>query len=90
MSLPGPGSSPQRWTTRRSGRWRTERAIPGAGGPDFSDVVRTRIYETDFQDFHAVNSTCQDSFKTWPREKALVQVAGCPGAKVGIEMIGKI
>lgn len=66
-------------------------AVLGTAGLDFSDVVQSRIYLTDMQDFQIVNSIYQRYFESEAPARALVQVAGLPrGAKVEIEMIAKM
>ncbi|OPY37389.1 MAG: Enamine/imine deaminase [Methanoregula sp. PtaU1.Bin051] len=64
------------------------RAILQEAGLDFSDVVQSRIYLTDLQDFTAVNGIYGQYFGSNPPVRATVQVAALPkGAKVEIEMV---
>lgn len=64
------------------------KAILQEAGLDFSDVVQSRIYLTDLQDFTTVNGIYGQYFGSNPPARATVQVAALPkGAKVEIEMV---
>jgi 2-iminobutanoate/2-iminopropanoate deaminase len=66
------------------------KAILQEAGLDFTDVVQTRIYMTDMQDFETVNRVYQGYFESQYPARATVQVAGLPkGAKIEIEMVAK-
>ena len=61
-----------------------------ASGLSFKDVVQTRIYLTNMNDWTAVNGIYAVSFNNTYPARAAVQVAGLPkGAKVEIEMVAQ-
>lgn len=67
------------------------RAILQESGLDFSDVIQTRIYLVDLQDFTAVNGIYEHYFRDKYPARATVQVAGLPrGAAVEIEMVAGV
>jgi 2-iminobutanoate/2-iminopropanoate deaminase len=67
-----------------------QRAVLAASGLTFSDVVQTRIYLVDINDFATVNRV-YGTFVTAPYPaRSTVQVAGLPkGALVEIEMVAE-
>jgi len=66
------------------------KAILKEAGLDFTDVVQSRIYVTDLQDFMTVNGIYQQYFERDPPARATVQVSALPkGAKVEIEMVAQ-
>jgi 2-iminobutanoate/2-iminopropanoate deaminase len=59
------------------------KAVLGASGRDFGDVVKTTIYLTDLSDFATVNEIYGEFFTDVPPARACVQVAALPkGADV--------
>jgi 2-iminobutanoate/2-iminopropanoate deaminase len=67
-----------------------QRAVLAESGLSFSDVVQTRIYLVDLNDFATVNRV-YGTFVTSPYPaRSTVQVAGLPkGALVEIEMVAE-
>ncbi len=66
------------------------RAILAEAGLDFTDVVQSRIYLTDLQDFTTANGIYQQYFESDPPARATVQVPALPrGANVEIEMVAQ-
>ena len=65
------------------------RAVLGAAGSDFADLVKTTIFLTDLNDFAVVNAIYGECFAgAIPPARATVQVAALPkGVKVEIEGI---
>lgn len=64
------------------------KAVLGAGGLDFSNVVRCGVFLTDMADFPAMNEVYGSYFKGSPPARTTVQVSGLPkGARVEIDCI---
>jgi reactive intermediate/imine deaminase len=67
------------------------RAVLGAAGCTFSDVVRTTIYLVDLGHFAAVNETYGSYFEAPYPARATVQVAALPkAAQVEIDVIAHV
>jgi len=65
-------------------------AVLGEAGLGFDDVIQTRIYLTDMDDFSTVNSIYGRYFSGNYPARSTVEVSALPkGAKVEIEMIAK-
>ena len=57
-------------------------------GLKFDDVVRTKIYLTNMDDFSAVNKVYGSYFKSNPPARTTIEVSGLPlGVNVEIDMI---
>jgi 2-iminobutanoate/2-iminopropanoate deaminase len=64
------------------------RAVLGAAGLGFGDIVKTTIFLTDMNDFQTVNEVYASYFRENPPARSTVGVASLPkGAKVEIEVI---
>ena len=67
------------------------RAVLGAAGATFDDVVKTTIYLTDMGDFAAVNTVYASHFGATPPARSTVQVAALPlGASVEIDFVARV
>lgn len=67
-----------------------QKAVLAAAGLTFSDVVQTRIYLTNLNDFTTVNRIYGTYFTDTYPARSTVQVAGLPkGALVEIEMVAE-
>jgi 2-iminobutanoate/2-iminopropanoate deaminase len=66
------------------------RAVLGAAGATFDDVVKTTIYLTDMGDFAAVNKVYAGYFGATPPARSTIQVAALPlGASVEIDLVAR-
>jgi 2-iminobutanoate/2-iminopropanoate deaminase len=64
------------------------RAVLGAAGSGFDDVVKATIFLVDMADFSAVNDVYGGCFTSQPPARSTVAVAGLPrGARVEIELV---
>lgn len=67
-----------------------QKAVLAAAGLTFADVVQTRIYLTNLNDFTTVNRIYGTYFTDTYPARSTVQVAGLPkGALVEIEMVAE-
>jgi len=67
-----------------------QKAVLAASGLGFSNVVQTRIYLTNLNDFTTVNKIYGTYFNDTYPARSTVQVAGLPkGALVEIEMVAE-
>ncbi|HEX8790692.1 MAG TPA: RidA family protein [Polyangiaceae bacterium] len=67
------------------------RAVLGAAGCSFADVVRTTIYLVDLGHFTAVNEAYGSYFEAPYPARATVQVAALPrGAQVEVDVIAHV
>jgi 2-iminobutanoate/2-iminopropanoate deaminase len=67
------------------------RAVLGAAGATFDDVVKATIYLTDMGDFAAVNTVYASHFGATPPARSTVQVAALPlGASVEIDFVARV
>jgi 2-iminobutanoate/2-iminopropanoate deaminase len=66
------------------------RAVLGAGGATFADVVKATIYLTNLADFAAVNAAYATFFPSAPPARSTVQVAALPlGAAIEIDLVAR-
>jgi 2-iminobutanoate/2-iminopropanoate deaminase len=64
------------------------RAVLGAAGASFADVVKTTIYLTNLADFGTVNGIYASYFPSAPPARSTVQVAALPlGAAIEIDLV---
>ena len=64
------------------------KAVLGAGGASFDDVVKAGIFVADLADFAKVNETYGKHFPQAPPARATVQVAALPrSARIEIELV---
>ena len=67
------------------------RAVLGAAGVTFGDVVKTTIYLTNLADFAAVNAIYAKIFPSAPPARSTVQVAALPlGAAIEIDLVARV
>jgi len=67
-----------------------QKAVLSASGLTFADIVQTRIYLTNLNDFTTVNKIYGTYFNDTYPARSIVQVAGLPkGALVEIEMVAE-
>ena len=67
------------------------RAVLGAAGAAYDDVVKATIYLTDMADFATVNTIYASYFGATPPARSTVQVAGLPlGASVEIDLVARV
>jgi|SRR3954462_1351699 2-iminobutanoate/2-iminopropanoate deaminase len=67
------------------------KAVLGAAGAGFSDVVKVTVYLSDFSDFAAMNAVYVRAFPTDPPARASVGVSALPrGAKIELEAIARL
>jgi 2-iminobutanoate/2-iminopropanoate deaminase len=65
-------------------------AVLGSAGLGMSDVVKTTIFMTDFDDYGAMNGAYAEFFGTAPPARSTVKVAGLlAGARIEIEAIAQ-
>lgn len=66
-------------------------AVLAAAGATLSDVVKTTVYLSNFDDFAAMNAIYVRAFPTEPPARATVGVSALPrGAKVELEAIARL
>jgi reactive intermediate/imine deaminase len=64
------------------------RAVVGAAGGSFDDIVRVGIYVTDLNDFAAVNAVMAENFQAPFPARSTIEVSGLPrGARVEVDAI---
>ena len=64
------------------------RAVVGAAGASFDDIVRVGIYVTDLGDFAAVNAVMAENFQAPFPARSTIEVSGLPrGARVEVDAI---
>jgi reactive intermediate/imine deaminase len=64
------------------------RAVVGAAGGSFDDIVRVGIYVTDLGDFAAVNAVMAENFQAPFPARSTIEVSGLPrGARVEVDAI---
>ena len=66
------------------------RAVLGAAGCSFGDVVRSTVYLADMADFPVLNRVYAEAFGDHKPARSTVQVAGLPkGARVEVDLVAR-